>query len=544
MRRVTDRSFMQVLCLGSSLTLLVLLGVCGSAGAVMPGPAWSVQSIAGPTNFIPGDEERHALAYQVFVTNVGSQATDGSPVTITDTLPQGVESYRLELYDYKADEGSDPIDRECGDPCTYSAVVPAGDILQLVIYVSVPASAPEGSITKNVTGAGGGATPVSVSALNAICRTPAPFAIKDFGFGVTGLNGAPDTQAGSHPYAVSTSLDFTTEVVGGKEFTPSRAVKDVVTDLPLGFAGSALAAPRCPLSDLVGGYSGFGSRADTRIGNVTLHTNLNTTPQSSVTDDAFPLSPVYNMVPERGHPAEFGFDIGEFYAVHLFASVVHTPAGFVLRVTSPDNPSLFANPKQKGGNLAGITLTLFGDPEAEDGGASTEVNNHGFPVSAGNLPVPYYTNPTDCSGEPLAAMVHVDTWTQQGRIHADGEPDFSDPNWLEAKSMLPATTGCDLWQFRPSFRAAPETTQPDSPTGSATHLEVPQAPNDDFSLASPDLKSVSVALPAGLALSPSAAGGLQACSDAQFAEESTQPAACPEASQIGTAGAHPPALGE
>ena len=65
-----------------------------------------------------------------------------------------------------------------------------------------------------------------------------------------------------------------------------------------------------------------------------------------------------------------------------------------------------------------------------------------------------------------------------------------------------------MLQFSPSLTAAPETTQADSPTGLTTHLTIPQAPNNDLSLATADLKSATVALPAGLALSPSGGGWL------------------------------------
>ncbi len=551
MRRSTNRPVRRAF-LGGVVVLLVLLGVCGSAGAVVPGPAWSVQSVAGPTNFVPGENGHRTQSYRVFVTNVGSRATDGSPVTITDTLPEAegvTQNSGIHFFDYKdkEDEG-EPIG--CGDPCVWNRVIPPGDILEMDLPVGVSASAPEGPVTNTVTVTGGGAAPVTINAQNAIGKTPAPFGINEFGFGVTGLDGAPDTQAGSHPYAVSTSLDFTSEIVSAaadpEDYSPSQAVKDVVTDLPLGFAGSTLAAPRCPLADLReaptpnGGTYTFGCPADTQIGEVTLHTLASAGPASSLIDDTFALSPVYNMVPEHGYAAEYVFDIGGLFAVHLFASVVHTSAGYVLRVTSPDSPSQFLGLGDKGGILAGITLTLFGDPgaedEAEDGGGS--LHSVGIPSA------PFLTNPSDCSGLPQATTVHVDTWTQQGAYNADGEPDFSDPNWLEAKSPLPATTGCDMLQFSPSLTAAPETMQADSPTGLVSHLAIPQAPNNDLSLATPDLRSATVALPAGLALSPSSADGLQACSDAQWAEESEQPATCPEASQVGTVVAHTPVLGE
>jgi hypothetical protein len=553
MHGLTGRLFGQVLCVGSVVALLVLLGVCGVAGAVVPGPAWSVRSIAQPTNFTQTEEDQ----YKVYVTNVGSRATDGSPITITDTLPAGMTSAGAQFYDYEYDNMTGNLGNaeSCGNPCVDTHVIPPGQVIELEFGAGLPGSATEGPVTNTVTVTGGGAPAATVSSRNAISRTQAPFAIEDFGFGLTGLDGMADTQAGSHPYALSTSLDFTSEFVSdgglyGEQagFVSPQAVKDVVTDLPLGFAGSTLAAPQCPAADLkkhgVGGPQETyvsGCPADTQIGEVTLDIALSKdSPASSLLTDTFGLSPLYNLVPEHGYAAEYGFAIIGVFDVHLFAKVVHTSKGYVLRVTSPDNPSSLTLGLQKGGVLTGLTLTLFGDPEAED-----ETEDGGRSVHSVGVPsAPAFTNPTDCSGEPQAATVHVDTWTQQGRVNTNGEPDFSDPNWLEAKSLLPATTGCGLLSFSPSFTAAPETTQADFPTGLVTRLAISQAPNTDLALATADLKSTVVALPAGLAISPSAANGLVACSDAQFALESEQPAGCPEASQIGTAVAHTPSLGE
>ena len=66
-------------------------------------------------------------------------------------------------------------------------------------------------------------------------------------------------------------------------------------------------------------------------------------------------------------------------------------------------------------------------------------------------------------------------------------------------------------------------------------LEVPQS-NSAETLATPDLKTAVVTLPLGTVASPSAANGLEACSDAQFGLEggivrSASGAACPQASQ-------------
>ena len=50
----------------------------------------------------------------------------------------------------------------------------------------------------------------------------------------------------------------------------------------------------------------------------------------------------------------------------------------------------------------------------------------------------------------------------------------------------------------------------------------------------PEIKDTTVTFPEGLSLSPSAADGLEGCSDAQFAKHSLAGATCPEGSQIGT----------
>ena len=53
---------------------------------VVPSAGYTLRALAAPTVFAPelGDN------YQIEVTNSGSKPTDGSPVTITDTLPKGV----------------------------------------------------------------------------------------------------------------------------------------------------------------------------------------------------------------------------------------------------------------------------------------------------------------------------------------------------------------------------------------------------------------------------------------------------------------------
>jgi hypothetical protein len=52
-----------------------------------PAPAWKPGVTSQPTNFIPGSSDEGA--YLLIATNVGSKATEGAEITITDTLLAG-----------------------------------------------------------------------------------------------------------------------------------------------------------------------------------------------------------------------------------------------------------------------------------------------------------------------------------------------------------------------------------------------------------------------------------------------------------------------
>jgi len=232
---------------------------------------------------------------------------------------------------------------------------------------------------------------------------------------------------------------------------------------------------------------------------------------------------IYNLVPEHGVAAEFGFS-DLIRGTHVLkVSVVPTPAGYVLRTVSSEIPQIPLNE---------VVANFFGDPAARDGST--------------NPPVAQFTNPADCSGEPLVAAIHVDSWQSPGRYSADGTPDFSDPNWVSATSVSPPVTGCDLLRFTGSLTAQPETSSADSPSGLGVELRVPQS-EDPGSLATPPLKKAVVTLPAGLAVNPSAAGGLATCSLAQIGmspsgEPNASQPACPEASKVGSVEVSTPAL--
>jgi hypothetical protein len=515
---------------------LAVLGLQTSlVSAAQPSPGWAAEMVATPSGFSAGDNTeclnglnnnnspRLCDAYHIKVRNAGSVASDGSTVTLTVVPAAGLTVQRVGFSwsGLPQEDGGPSADLAQFGLCTSSPVqcqLPTGELglppvapddqLEMVVYVTVQGA--PGALTGSATVTGGGAPEVSASLRNAISDTPPAFGFEYFNALNAGLDGLPETQAGAHPYEFTTRVELNSrfrplpENTGG-EATSIQDVKDVVVDLPLGFLGSALAAPECTLAQL---SSEQRCPPDTAVG------HLYTAPGADTSVD----SPLYNVVPEHGVAAEFGY-YDQLKSSHvLYSSVVPSPAGYLLRSIAPDVPQV---------QLTSIEAVLYGNPAEKAG--------------TGNAPVALFTNPAACTGEPLRTSIHMDSWQSPGRMNPDGTPDLSDPAWTAGASESPPVTGCNLLRFEPSLSARPETTTTDAPTGLEVELKVPQNETPG-SLATPPLRDASATLPAGLTVNPSAATGLGACTEAQIALGSPDAPTCPESSKVGSVEVSTPAL--
>jgi hypothetical protein len=344
------------------------------------------------------------------------------------------------------------------------------------------------------------------------------------GFAVT----TTTSQAGAHP-DITTSFSFVADSNG----VVSEHQKDVVVDLPPGFVGEPTAVPGCPLATFNSNISTGNEScpAGTQVGTATLTaTFVPGNPQSEQV-------PLYNIVPDAGEVAKFAFSVAASYGIQLVASV--RPGDFGVRTTVRNASSLI--------DLDSVSVTLWGvpaDPSHDAQRGEWCFNGGSFcfngGLSAGANPAPLLTNPTECGG-PLTATVHADSWENQARFNADGSPDFSDPTWQTQTSDLPAVTGCDHLSFQPTLSVRPTETQASTPTGLVADLKVPQD-NDPNGIATAELRRAVVTLPSGIVLSPSAADGLKACTDAEVGLGSASAPDCSLASKIGTATLLTPAL--
>jgi hypothetical protein len=355
-------------------------------------------------------------------------------------------------------------------------------------------------------------------------------------------DGSPDVQAGSHPYALVTSFflnesEELTDTTPPQKFLPAgggpRAVR---VELPPGFVGNPNATPKCP-------YSLFALRDcpnDTAVGEATTDVFVDTGYDSPLTGEyvdqvEYFTDPVYNVEPPGGVVAELGFFPENVSPVLIDASV-RTGGDYGITATSRAPQAVV---------VAGAKVTLWGVPAdpSHDGlrgtclgqGISTrqgaeEGEPHNETESLGecpaNIPVmPFLTNPTSC-GEARTATLSVDDWEKAGNF-LTGENVFS------KTVALPALEGCEHLSFSPTIGVTPDGTAGSTPTGLNVDVHVPQeSTSNPLGLGEADVKDATVMLPAGVQLSPAAADGLQACSEAQIGLDNAEKPSCPDASKV------------
>ncbi len=351
----------------------------------------------------------------------------------------------------------------------------------------------------------------------------AGFGIKSFDGLITSPDGSPDTQAGSHPYQLTTDLSFNTLAnllvpgPGGHPpgFIPDGNVKDIQVDLPVGLVGDATAVPQCTSEQLIAAKAADGCPAASQVG--VLH--LVTTGQLGS-----PTVPVYNLVPPKGLPARLGVDV---IGHPVFIDVsVRTGGDYGLTATlrdiSTDAP------------LLSSALTVWGVPadSSHDPYRGTCLFQADG-TSTGNCPSgtaqrPLFTLPTACSG-PQTTTVRADSWQNPGTFVTASYVSHDN-----AGAPI-GIGGCTALRFDPSIGVQPDVSAADSPTGLHVDLQVPLGGlQNPLGLSTADLKTAVVALPAGLSVNPAAANGLLACSSAQFDIHGAGPATCPDASKVGT----------
>jgi hypothetical protein len=528
---------------GLTLTALLLVLAAWSAtaaAAATPAPGWRITSVAAPTYFDPaggGDS-----FYEIMIANKGGAATDGSPITIIDTLPEGLTVDHVELPRGEGTNVTDygpslctvekPADSEvvrCTIPSVLAGiseptVLYPDEAIRLIVHVTVPASVSGQTLSNAAQVEGGGAPTASIGSQNKASSEPVPAGFSEYRSEVTGAHGLPATHAGSHPYAYTTNfaVNTTGQLIGEREvLAPAGGdLKDVRVVLPTGFVGDPTSTPRCSqrqfntIDTIANPDNTFYTRNECPDGSAVGMIILR---QLEGHGAILPL-PIYNLVPPKGMPAQLAFHVlkAPFYIdtelvrdggdYRIVAAVRNTSE--VERVTAASVtiwgvPGDLSHDRLRGSCLADQT-----DRRMSRGSCGA-----GVPVK------PFLRLPTSCQS-PLVSQMSFNTWPNPGAF-------------IDTTSTEPPPVGCESLSFTPTISAQPQTTVADSPSGLRFNLHVPQ--NDDpEALAEADLREAVVTLPEGVAVNPASANGLAGCSPAQIDLDGPGSAQCPDASKVGT----------
>jgi uncharacterized repeat protein (TIGR01451 family) len=514
-------------------TVTVLASLAGASSTLAYVPAWTVTSNVHPQRLTPGDPGE----ISVLANNVGNAPTNGSAIVVTDKLPPGLSV-----------TGSYPgcVVTASSVSCEYSSVLQPygaiGQVIKLPITVAVEKASADAVNVVSISG--GGAQPESNSETVSFGSGPDGFGIDKLEQVALNEDGSPDTQAGSHPFQYTTTLQLNTHIASnGEEVVSGALVKDLHFNLPPGLIGNPNVVPECTneqFSSYVPGTAlGVTSCPDDTVVGVA---------QVTVADTPRAL-PLYNLVPNVGEPARFGFD---YDYVPIFLDTAVRSGGDYGVVVSINNISDIYQFSASQVSFWGVPSDPRHDPARgyrclAEGLYTNEVLGP-CPLSppGQQAGAPFLTLPTSCTG-PLRSSVEADSWGTTEPVGPDerpGEYQSAEYTWHDALGPL-GLDGCNRLPFSPTIGVTPDGPNASTPTGLAVTEHVPQ---DDTAsatgLAESTVKNTTVALPEGVQISPAGGDGLLACSTAEIgfqgagAQEalnfSDAEEACPEASKVGT----------
>ncbi len=439
----------------------------------------------------------------VIAINRGDQNANGTeePVRIEDTLPPGLKAVSVEGVAPGVFPHTVPVRFSCGPVsavpvvCTFEGVLRPFEPLEMRIGVIVEKTAVNGG-ANTVSASGGGASEVRTITRSVQVDTPIQFGIEENALVAEEAGGEADTQAGSHPFQVTSTLTFNHGAISGDSGTlfPTGLPRDVSALAPPGLIGNPTAVTQCTDQQFVPLPNGQGNNCPSAsvvgVAAITLD-------EPAIAHLHTSVSPVFNMVPEAGEPARFGFEVDAQVPVLLDGSV---RAGGDYGVTvSSHNISEIPG-------LISSSITLWGVPgdPRHDGQRGQDCLLHdetSCPLNE-STPPPFLSMPTSCTG-PLQTSVEADSWEHPHEIvTAPG----SEP--------MPAMDGCNHLVFNPGIKVTPDVSSASSPTGLNVDVRVPQtAALNPEGLAEAYPKDITVMLPEGVEVNPAGGNGLQACSE-------------------------------
>lgn len=350
-----------------------------------------------------------------------------------------------------------------------------------------------------------GLVKVAVAGALVLCACAAPSARADFGIAnwealTCAVDATPAdpctsedvsdfyTQAAGHPDFGITAFELNT----GAFEVPEGNVKDIKVELPEGLGVNPEATEQCTVAQLASSTCPPGSLVGTNY----LRAIVAAGPPPVVA--TIPV-PVYNVEPPFGVPSMAGFQIPLPGSEPTLLVGDLSPADQHISFTISD-----VEPPPDGPPVIGSRLIFNG--KAGDG---------------------YLTMPSVCAGGQTS-ILRVDSHQNPGVFVS------------EPFTTAVGADGCEIVPFDPTIDVTVKGST-DSPEPAAISLKIPYTPGPN-EVTNSHLRTARVTLPEGMSFNPSAARGLRACTDAQFAKGTNDPIQCPDASKIGTVDVETPSL--
>ena len=256
--------------------------------------------------------------------NLGDANVDGAKakVTLRDVLPKGLKAIEVAATkpfregDFQAREPIPcTLEEEGGRQiasCTMSEALAPYDQLEMRVAVLVQASA--SSSEANEVSVSGAAAAATLKRNLKISSEAVPFGVESYEMAAEEEGGAPSTQAGAHPFQLTTALtvnqlqdlnpladekaDYRPEVT-----TPALA-RNLSFKLPAGLIGNATTIPKCTTAQFFETLGGKENRcpAASAVG-----VAVATVHEPATVGTVTVIEPIFNLEPREGEPARFGF---------------------------------------------------------------------------------------------------------------------------------------------------------------------------------------------------------------------------------------------
>ncbi|MCL2769216.1 MAG: hypothetical protein FWD42_03805 [Solirubrobacterales bacterium] len=477
----------------------------------------------------------------VTAQNRGDGDAHGSsaPIVIEDTVPKSLEAVAARVSGVTGERFREfhRCSVAAGGAsvrCEFTETI--GPYQQLELQIQVVAHTIAGGENQASISGGGAATGATTSQ-SVDMGEGERFDVEHYQLTPEEPGGGLDTQAGSHPFQLTTAITVAQKLVTDVEASraegralpmPVKLPQSVVVQWPPGMVGNPTPLPQCTDQQ----FAARGPEpalnqcpAETAVGVAAV-----TFDEPELAGVQTFLVPLFNLVPTTGEPARFGFEP----AVPVFLDVgERTGRDYGLTIGSHNITQLVG--------FWSVRITVWGvpgDPRHDAQRGWDCLFKATTACSLGQAPTPpFLLMPTSCE-QPFSTTAEAESWPAPGEPAASATPlSYTLPESMD---------GCNHLPFAPEISVAPDVSEGSTPSGLTVGVHVPQAAiTAPKGLTESALRDTTVTLPQGVTVNPGGADGLEACSEAQVGFEGVEPSSgrdlfspergsCPDASKIGT----------